>query len=389
MTDSAPSAVEYVFVDEAGTVVLGGDGSKPDIYVVTGVHMPSVEIAAAEEKARRITRTHAKDGELKSSKIANNLNRRAKVLQDIARAGFCSYSLVIDKRKISIDSGLRWKPSSYKYLHRMFVSSVSSAFQSLDITADKFGSIEFMKSVEDYLRKRGELFDRLSYLPSKDSPLLQVADVIAGTIRRVFEGNDPTELLTYLGYPSMPIEVWPPVATGSASTPACGTNEKSEDAVRSLAVRQARRFVEDNLDSSDLDDRVRAEAIRFLLRRLYEDPTEYVYRDEVVSHVKSVTGVALTVSALTTSVLADARDDGVIIASTDRGVKIPYSIADLAAWVKRVEAQTVPYLQRLGSARRLILTATHSSLDIVTNAEFPVLAHYLAPVWDTDGDTGS
>jgi hypothetical protein len=76
-------------------------------------------------------------------------------------------------------------------------------------------------------------------------------------------------------------------------------------------------------------------------------------------------------------VLAPARDAGVILASTDEGVKIPFRVKDLRDWIGRANGQVVPYLQRIEEARNKLLIASHNDYDIIDPELFPDLAKYL------------
>ena len=82
------------------------------------------------------------------------------------------------------------------------------------------------------------------------------------------------------------------------------------------------------------------------------------------------------------AILAPARDAGVLLCSTEKGVKIPYSSQDVADWMERISSQVVPYLRRLEKARSGILIASHNEYDIVDPDRFAALADYLRKAVD-------
>jgi hypothetical protein len=367
--------VERVFVDESGGTDLPLVGQdSPDFYVIAGIFYPETDHPRCSLAAEAIVRKYAGLGELKSSNLGSKTARRENILRDIAENRLPFYCLVVDKARIWRDSGLRWRPSFYKFLHRMFYSQIRGASLGIRVLADQYGRSEFMESFKRYMDDHATLFDSFEFAPSSQAPLLQIADVLAGTVRRVFMQQDSRELLRILGYPSAPIEEWPPAAAWDKAPDA---PTEFDDAITGIALQAARKYVERHLGSDDEDDRLRAHAIRYLLFRFEQDPDEYILRAEITAHLDQATGVSISEQTLSTKVFADARDSDVIMASTDKGVKIPFGARDLRAWMARTESQVVPYLRRVEAARRLILIASNNQHDIVDPANFPALSKYL------------
>lgn len=111
--------------------------------------------------------------------------------------------------------------------------------------------------------------------------------------------------------------------------------------------------------------------------RLNGDPQEYVYRAELASHIREYTGVPMTDQTLSQSILAPVRDAGLLISSTDKGVKIPARVRDLREWIDRATGQIVPYLRRVEKARTTILLESQNKHDIVDPESYPALSRYL------------
>ena len=366
---------QYVFVDESGSTHIP---DTPDIdhdyYVIAGLLIPSAELPTSIASAQEIVFRHAGSGELKSSNIGNNSDRRKRILQEMGDANFRYYCLVVDKNRIWRDSGLRWKPSFYKFLHRMFYSRIKEAFMEMQIIADQYGRSEFMDSFKTYIGQMGSLFETFTFQPSHTTPLLQLADIVAGSVRRVYSGEDQADIFAVTGNRKIPIEEWPPKEAWDEKPP-----EKSQydEAIRGIALRAVREYIEKNLGSDKEDDLLRAQAFRYLLFRFEEDPQKYVFRHEIVLHLRAVTKTELSEQTLTTKIIADARDSDVIIASTDAGIKIPYDALDLNNWMARTESQVAPYLRRVDKARKLIWIASNQQHDIVNENSFPWLFKYL------------
>jgi len=369
------STEQYIFVDESGDTNLSDvPGENHDYYVITGVIIPASDLTSATTCAQEIVERHAGDGELKSSNIGGRSSRRQQILEEMAVAKFQYYCLVVDKNRIWRDSGLRWKPSFYKFLHRMFYSRIKGAFLEMTIIADDYGRSEFKQSFRKYILELGSLFETFEFKDSRSSPFLQLADVVAGTVRRAYSENDPPEILAKLGCQYPIIEEWPPKEAWGRETP---ENSQYDEAIRGISLRNIREYVESNLASDEEDAQLRAHAFRYLLARFDLEPEQYVKRAEIVSHIADVLCVNLSEQMLTTKIFADARDNGVILSSTDAGIKIPYNAKDLSDWMQRVESQVAPYLRRVEDARRTILLASNQKYDIAAAAHFPALCKYL------------
>lgn len=359
----------HLFVDEAGGTEFQENPAELDIYVLCSLLIDTENLEALKKVAKQIVEVHAGKGELKSSSIGNNSERRSRVLTDISNQ-FQFYALSIDKARIWKDSGLRFRPVFYKFLHRMLYIRLKKTFTQIEILADFYGRTEFMQSFKDYIVEKANLFEKFEFEKSTDVPLLQIADVIGGSIRRVLQGKDNADILKPIMSSCNLIEAWPPESTPNFVFQSVSTQETDEN-IRTIALQNARKYVEEHLTSDDIVDQVKAEGIRYLLSKYYEDPEQYVFRDEIVQHLNANFGEMVNRQFFSTEILGDARDEHVIIISTDNGMKLPYNVIDLYKWSYRAQSQILPYLKRLEKARNNILLAMN--LDIVPTEQFPEL----------------
>jgi hypothetical protein len=363
------SLVRNLYLDESGSTEVLETTASQDFYVLCCLIIDSEKIEIARDAARQIVSKHAGNGELKSSNIGSNLERRARILADVADR-FPFYALSVDKERIWKDSGLRFRPVFYKFLHRMVYNRLKKTFTQIDIVADQYGNTDFMQSFRDYIEEKTNIFEKFEFAKACDVPLLQIADVIGGTIRRAFQGEDSPEILRQILSNDSLLETWPPEATPTFVEHGRATSECDEP-IRIIALNNARKYVEEHLTSEEVVDQLKAEGIRYLLYKYYEDPEQYVYRDEIVGHLNSVTREPVGKQFLSTEILGDARDEHVIIVSTDNGMKLPNCADDLYKWTQRAQSQIMPYLRRLEDARNNILLA--SSFDIVPEGRFSEL----------------
>jgi hypothetical protein len=367
--------MKHVYVDESGSPHLNDEcQDSNDHYVICAIVTEEEHHHSRIRSSKDIVSRHAGVGELKSSNIGSASNRRRQILMDIIQEEINAFCLVVDKRRIWRDSGLRFKPSFYKFLHRMFYNRLKSSSLEISVYADEYGRSEFMESFEKYISSETSLLESFCFVGSRETPLIQIADVIAGSIRRIYDGIDDNSLIPDLGRNQLVIEEWPPP---EATQDQLETSHDIDLVIRSIALRNARVYVEKMILSDEPESILRADAIRYLLWRFEMNPGEYIHRQEIIDHLYETSGAALNPSQLTSRIFADARDSDVIIASSDGGVKIPYSADDLRRWMARTESQVAPYLRRAGKARNTILIASDRKHDIASESAFPELSRYL------------
>jgi len=346
---------QIIYVDESGDLILPSEDSI-SYYTINAIYFDQKDLDKYRDLANEIVKKHAGTGELKSSNIGNKISRREKVLTDIATANFPFYCLVIDKQRIFKDSGLRYKQVSYKYLHRMFYERIKRNFYNIDLISDPYGNSEFMKSFIKYIQSNGNLFEQIQFIPSPKEPLLQISDVVAGSIRRVYLEQVPVNILEIIGYPSVPIEEWPPNVRKFSEFEGIYEYKKYDSLIRKMSLNAARKFVENYIDHPEIELRSQAEVVRFLLIKFYEDPTQFVHRYEIENYLNSI-----SISINHRTILSKLRDNNVIICSTEKGVKIPFNSEDIYQWVQRASSQLVPYLKRVNQVRTDILIGSQNN----------------------------
>ena len=373
-----PIGSRHIFVDESGDPNL--DINNPGVsgyFVLCAVIVDSIKLGALEEEARAIIYRYFPKGELKSSKIGSNTCRRQRVLNDISHLDFKHYSQVIDKGKILTGSGLQYRRSFVKYVNRALYENLFKAFTELHVFADQFGTSDFMKGFSDYLLRKLQrgLFENhtFTYASSAIHPLIQVADVIAGSILRCYSGKDDMSILDPIRSNTIIIDEWPPYIPEPIGLDQLPREKQFDFLIRRHAVLQTERFIEKNSSSNDPNVLAQVAGARYLLYHFRSvDPTEYVTTETLRRHLKEL-GFPLSIRSVRSKVISSLRREGVFIASSGKGIKIPLSVADLRRYVQNVDSQVVPYIKCLSVCREHFLLATEANLDIVGSDEFPEL----------------
>jgi hypothetical protein len=374
---------KHIFLDESGDPELDyKKNGVTDYFVLTSIIIPSDRLDKFNKDIKNLQTKLFSGGEMKSSNIGSNRKRRIKVIDEISQLDFKHYSQVIDKSQIISDSGLQFRRSFIKYVNRILYENLFDTYSELHIYADQHGTSEFMNSFPEYLNRRLPqrlLFEKSSFqfAESTQYPGIQLSDLIAGTILRCYSGKEPMAILEPLHKNTIIIDEWPPRFPEPIGFDELEQLEKYSYIIRHHALKQAEEFIESNSLDDNFEVKAQVAAVRYLLYHFRSiDPDEYISSKSLLRHLHNL-GFPMSERMMRTKVIAKIRDDGVFIASTNKGIKIPYSIHDLRDFVNSVNSRVVPYLHRLEICRDYFKKATEGELDIVNENEFPQLYSYL------------
>jgi hypothetical protein len=374
----------HVFIDESGDPSL--ETSKDGVtrhYCICAVFATNETVADQSQQAEEIRKKYFQTGEMKSSQVGSNLRRRLDVLGAISSLNVGVYCLVVDKALLNKDSGLKYKKSFIKYTHGWLLRPIFRSFSSVSVTADRHGCQKFMEGFIAYVQHNQvpSLFSGVHYRfeESALTPLLQVADFVGGSIR-IAAGSDADSYAAILAAVRpliMRLEDWPirRIYRGTASAPASTTHD---EIIQDYALRQASRFITENYSDKDPDVMLQVETLNYLLRQFTViDSQHYTSTDELLSVLADLEPAPISPYRFRTKVIARLRDEGVIIASSPKGYKIPGTLADMHDFVSHANLIITPMVKRLALARSAISMATDRACDIVDASEYEDLRRIL------------
>lgn len=378
--------LKYVFIDESGGHSLDYEKEgTTEYYSVCGIMIDKAKKEQTEVIVDGIRENYFGNGVMKSSSVGNNTKRRNLILKDINDTGLRFSCLVIDKKEIFKDSGLHWKKTFIKYVHSWLYNWYFETFFNLEIIADEHGTPKFMNEFKKYIlkrRKKPDMWIRQNIRFEKDENeiMLQASDMLAGSCRRLYAGVDNEETRDLLEKMSIIIELWPP----SRSKPDLTPNLEKQDRFNHLISRQsilfAREFVEEQEESDDDIVKSQVAAVKYLLYRYESNPDQYTYSNEILEFINKYRVNPLPPRGFYTRIIAELRNKGVIIASSNFGYKIPNSMNDINLYVNLVNSQTIPYLSRLADARKSLFQASNGEYDMVNSQQYPELSRCIRAV---------
>lgn len=372
----------YAFIDESGDPSLKTD--KPGVskyYSIAAVVTDESRLENLERSIDGIRKKYYGNGEIKSSNTDDV--RRLRVLEDLQDVHFHFRALAVDKDAIYRDSGLIYKQPFIKFISGLLYRSLIRSYPDVEVRADQHGREEFMTEFRNYIRENHipDLFreTKLIHVQSHESILVQLADFLAGTARKMYERTTSSEVceafLLLLKSKKLIIDEWPPRYANHSEDALDGVEHDA--VVRRVALDAASTFILDNQERPDIDTHLQLVVLKYLLSNAKYGPGEYISGDEILDHLTTQGLGDISSHQLKSNVISRLRDSNVLISSSNKGYKIPLTYRDFMDFVELVDGQTLPLLERLDRACRSLHEASLGATDALGNPRFERLRHIL------------
>ncbi|MCL1877061.1 DUF3800 domain-containing protein [Candidatus Saccharibacteria bacterium] len=176
-----------VFLDDSGDPGFKLDkGSSSHFVIACVIFNDKLE---AEEAALIMKKYRQKVGWKEGSEFKFNKTNKLKikeVLEEVCRIDFRVRAICVDKLKIYSRELKTRKESFYNYIIKQVLAK--SDLKDADIRLDGHAGREYKRSAAAYLRKEvnvgGHKITRIRFVDSRNNLLIQLADLIAGSIHR-------------------------------------------------------------------------------------------------------------------------------------------------------------------------------------------------------------
>lgn len=384
------------FIDESGTFDLEIEKSgASNLFVCVAVICNELQSELVKSRMLEISRDEFSGSEVKSSGIGGSHKRRLRVLEKIQDLSFGYYALIINKAEIERDSGLQFKVPFYKYLNRMLYNRLLQGGTALSIVADEIGGKTFMESFVPYLKEKGkpDLFTTWNhrFVSSKETPQVQLADLIAGTLNWCFDKDKRCE------HSDVYRELLRPKEIGISSWPLqyreIPTLEDEKEAsiwdehIQACSINRALKFIAEYNEHGKEDRRMQVAVLRHLLFvRQFEDMQKPANRfsDELIHHLKQQGFPELSRQQFSSKVVGPMRDWGILISGGSDGYRLAFNVADIRRYLNHDTNIIKPMLARLNIARQGILQDTTNQYDVLDNTDFSLLKTLTEAMSDHD-----
>lgn len=377
---------KYAYIDEFGAYGFNFENEGcSSHFIVTAIIVDKDDISLVEEGVDNIRKTLFKTGEIKSSTVGKNHRRRISILNELMKLPFKIYALVCDKRKIYEQSGLRYKPSFYKFINNLVYQELRINFSNLVIVADEIGENEYLKSFAEYVRKREvplSFFDEslFKFENSKNSSIIQVADFISGSLAYNYDEwkKGKAEGVNYLSFLDSKILMIAefPKTFENFNLQRNDLNPQYNVEIANISYRRAISFLKKYKESDDLEIKQQVAVLKYLLFRfMNKSPRKYIPTRELINQLCVLGYDKISVQTFRTKIIAKLRDNDVIISSSSSGYKIPSSEEELEDFINHGKTIIFPMLRRLKKCNDIIKLGTEGKIDLFERAEYQVLAN--------------
>lgn len=387
----------YAFTDEYGA--FGWDIDNPSVsthFIITAIIVKESDVDCFTRKAEILRKKHFQTGEIKSSKIGKNDTRRLRVLADLHDIPFYIFSVCVDKKKcvenMSI-KGLQYKKTFYKFMNNIVHRELRRAFEKITVIADEIGSNEYMQSFCQYVSKHQDMPDifgdaKFSFENSKNDVRIQMADLISGTLACVFDrhkkSDSTPDYWKILKNKIIRVELYPKTYDTYILENSAIAEDYDED-IAKLCFAQAVKFVEHNADNSDPEVKAQVIVLQYLMFRFMNNDTRgYIYTHELKSQLINTELSGITDTAFRMRIIGKLRDKGVIIASSQKGYKIPSKRVELYDFINHDAKIVIPMMARLKKCRDLVKLGTANGLDLLEHSEYDQLRTYFDSIPTSD-----
>lgn len=383
----------YAYIDESGSYGFdfGKEGNQ-NLFIVSAIIVKESDILQIEKGTECIRKEEFNGNEIKSNGIKGNHKRRKRVLGKALNLPFHIFALVVDKRVIFSDHGIkRSKKYFYEFLNNLLYKELRAAYPSLSIIADGIGekefATEFCKYVESH-KKPVTLFDMedFSVVDSKQNAGVQIADLIAGTLAYIYDekkNTDPQtkeEFLKMLYCKLLHVKFFPLSYDEQLFEHTEGNNEIDET-IFTISYRKAQQFINNNEKTTDEDVKRQLFVLKYLLFRFkYNKFRKYIPTKELMNAMQNACFPRISEQVFRNRVIGKLRDSGVIISSSSKGYKLPTSEKEITDYYQHVSGVVIPMLHRLALCEDTIKVASENHINIIHSENFKGLSIILEAI---------
>lgn len=336
---------QTVFIDESGTPNL----SDGNYYVICAASCSNDFLDEALHQLNQIRIKHKIGSELKSSSVGGNFQRRVAICRDLSKLKLRCYVFALRKSEVNPNSGLSYKTSGYKFCQSRLFEKLYKGTAIVNVVMDSYGTEDFMAGFERYIHSNfnPDLFNQQVQIRSsnpRQDELLQVSDFVSGTIRRSLESSDRDEAFKALGEIVLTCAVWP----------------RSRDRrIIDEDYSELDSKIEEHCTTVSLDfierceDGLLSETVLFLLNAHSGEKDNFIYGDRLLEHLnkQGLLDSPKDKTWLQQRIISSLRAEGVPIAASPNGYKIPRSRSDLRDFIRFVSQKTLPYLKKVNDMR--------------------------------------
>ena len=372
-----------VFVDESGSDIIKDSDDR--YYVSVGVVIPTEYFNDVNRKLDEISDKFNSGAPFKSKDIGRNICRRLDLLRMCSELDFQYFAIAIDKSKVDKESGYRYRNSFYKNVNKHLYGLIAKcAVGKIYFYIDSHGGNNFQESAKLYFEKHFDFYRTpvFNYLDDKDNRLIQLADIIAGSIRMILIGgtNERTiQIRQLIREKEILFQIWPfnysSHLIGNVNT------QEIDKRIEEVMLEKVNSFLIRNVESDDEYDLAIAKVLQRLLDAYYFGEG-YIFSDQLRQIVNTGREKAFGEETFMSAIIGGIRKEGIIVAGTKNGYKLATTVNDISDYLNHDQQIIMPMLLKLNAARATIKAST--GYDILSDEKHRDLKNVIDNYRDKD-----
>lgn len=205
-----------VFIDESGDTGMKLDKGSSRFFIITVLFFEDDEEALkCDLKINEIRKTLGLKNEYEFHFSEASKRVKEVFIESIIKYNFFYITMVINKEAL-YGEGFKYKDPFYKYVCGLVLENSKPVLDNAKIVLDGSGSKNFRLQLASYLRKKintegSKKIKDVKIQDSKKNNLIQLADMICGSVARSFTSNakDKNDYRKKLLAKEFDLKVWP------------------------------------------------------------------------------------------------------------------------------------------------------------------------------------
>jgi hypothetical protein len=200
-----------IYVDESGTPDV--TNHTPPVFVVAAVVLEGrQDVATLEQRFKNafVVASRPEDHELKTSGLS--VAKHAKVLRELSLLDYQWAAACFHKPALN-SAGFSDPKTFYRYAFQFLIADLLQIAWQAELVIDESSTSSFQNQLKHYLKKQNsglpvnKLTD-IGFSSSSQQRLIQLADLIAGAVRRAVTGSPGP--LREIEHRKISLQFWPP-----------------------------------------------------------------------------------------------------------------------------------------------------------------------------------
>jgi len=200
-----------IYLDESGTPDVRH--LVPPVFVVAAVVIESRDdLASLDQRFKNAFAVirRPEDHELRTAGLS--VRKHTRVLRELSLLEYQWAAACFDKRRLTSE-GFADATTFYRYAFQFLVGDLLTAAWQADLVIDEHSTQAFQDEFESYLRRQNSglpigRLNAIGFSESSKNRLVQLADLVAGAVRRSVEGE--AVVLREIEHKMITLQFWPP-----------------------------------------------------------------------------------------------------------------------------------------------------------------------------------